>query len=233
MKIGWLVIFLFAATALMAQDIELIGVQEAYRGQIGETLIAPIKIKNTTDKTISLVIRRTSAQISSMQKNYYCIDSRCLDTKAEDYNFRLEAGQTLNTFNVAFEAGLSAGVSSIHYIIFNKNIPTESVEFDLNFHIEERSIREQIFSSREITLFDLYPNPVSEFAHMDYKIHNDQVKAKIVLHNLLGSSVEELTLEPLETRLKIRADNLDAGIYFYTLYVDNEGVITRKLIVKK
>jgi hypothetical protein len=68
---------------------------------------------------------------------------------------------------------------------------------------------------------------------MDYKIHNDQVKAKIVLHNLLGSSVEEHSLPPLETRLKIRTDNLDAGIYFYTLYVDNEGVITRKLIVKK
>jgi hypothetical protein len=233
MKIGWLVIFLFAATTLIAQDIELIGVQETYRGQIGETLVAPIKIKNTSEKAILLVVRRTSAQIGAMQKNYYCIDSRCLDAKADDYSFRLEAGQTLNAFNIAFEAGLSAGVSSIHYIVFNKNAPAESVEFDLNFHIEERSAREQIFSSKEITLFDLYPNPVSEFAHMDYKIHNDQIKAKIVLHNLLGSSVQELTLEPLETRLKIRAENLDAGIYFYTLYVDNEGVITRKLIVKK
>jgi hypothetical protein len=233
MKIGWLVIFLIAATALMAQDIELIGVQETYRGQIGETLIAPIKIKNTSDKTISVVIRRTSTQISAMQKNYYCIDSRCLDAKTEEYSFRLEADQTLNAFNIAFEAGLSAGVSSIHYVVFNKNVPTESVEFDLNFHIEERTPREQIFSSKEITLFDLYPNPVSDFAHMDYKIYNEQVKAKIVLHNLLGSLVEEFTLEPLETRLKIRTDNLDTGIYFYTLYVENEGVITRKLIVKK
>jgi hypothetical protein len=233
MKIGWLVIFLFAATTLIAQDIELIGVQEIYRGQIGETLVAPIKIKNTSEKAISLVVRRTSSQIGAMQKNYYCLDSRCLDAKADDYSFRLEAGQTLNTFNIAFEPGLSPGVSSIHYLVFNKNTPAESVEFDLNFHIEERSAREQIFSSKEITLFDLYPNPVSDFAHMDYKIHNDQVKAKIVLHNLLGSSIEELTLEPLEMRLKIRADNLDAGIYFYTLYVDNEVLITRKLIVKK
>jgi hypothetical protein len=36
-----------------------------------------------------------------------------------------------------------------------------------------------------------------------------------------------------ERSIKILADNLSAGIYFYTLYIDNEGVMTRKLIVKK
>jgi hypothetical protein len=36
-----------------------------------------------------------------------------------------------------------------------------------------------------------------------------------------------------ETRVKIQADELISGVYFYTVYIDNSGVLTRKLIVRK
>jgi hypothetical protein len=84
-----------------------------------------------------------------------------------------------------------------------------------------------------MTLHDVYPNPVVDHAVVDYRILNDQVKAKIVIHNLLGNVVGEYALPSMENYVRFRTEGLSAGIYFYTLYIDNEGVMTRKLIVRK
>ncbi|MEJ2005968.1 MAG: T9SS type A sorting domain-containing protein [Cyclobacteriaceae bacterium] len=80
---------------------------------------------------------------------------------------------------------------------------------------------------------DVYPNPVTDFAFVDYNLLDRDAEAKIVIHNVLGSAIAEYDLPYLETRVKISADELNAGVYFYTLYVDNEGVMSRKLIVRK
>ena len=82
-------------------------------------------------------------------------------------------------------------------------------------------------------LKDVYPNPVVDHALVDYKILNDQIEAKIIIHNILGNNQGEYDLSSSENLLRIPAEGLSPGIYFYTLYINNEGVLTRKLIVKK
>jgi hypothetical protein len=135
---------------------------------------------------------------------------------------------------VALEAGLAQGLSTIKYIAFNKSNPAESFEFDLNFSIEEKAEKQHIYSSNRVVLHDVYPNPVTnDQAFVNYSILHESVKAKITLHNILGNTIEEYPLPQTENRLKIQTSTLNAGIYFYTLYVDNEGVMTRKLIVRK
>jgi len=67
----------------------------------------------------------------------------------------------------------------------------------------------------------------------DYTIHNESVKAKVVIHNILGRTMSEAELPTSETKIKIQAEELATGVYFYTLYLDNNGVLTRKLIVRK
>jgi hypothetical protein len=59
------------------------------------------------------------------------------------------------------------------------------------------------------------------------------VKAKIVVHSVLGNSMGEYELSIFEKQAKILTGDLNAGIYFYTLYIDGEAVMTRKLIVKR
>jgi Secretion system C-terminal sorting domain len=216
-----------------AQGYEITGVQDSYKGAIGETIKAPIRLKNTSDKSITLVIRKVSGQIGSTQRNYICIDGNCLDQRVEDYMIKLDAGQTLSTVQIALDAGLVSGESVVRYQIYNRVNPLQATEFDLNFNVEERAEKEHIYNSRFVTLHDVYPNPVVDQAVVDYKILNDRVKAKLVVHNLLGNVVGEYSLPSLENFVRMKTDDLAAGIYFYTLYVDNESVITRKLIVRK
>lgn len=234
MKIVLLAVMMVVTNfAVFAQGFEVGSIQETYKGMIGETIKAPIRLKNTSEKPITLVVRKISGQIGSTQKNYLCVDGNCLDQRVEDYMVKLEAGQSLNTFLVALDAGLVSGESVVRFQVYNRTNPGQIVEFDLNFNVEERPEKESIYTSKFVTLKDVYPNPVVDQAVVDYKILNERVKAKLVVHNLLGSIVGEYNLPTFENFVRVKTDELAAGIYFYTLYVDDESVMTRKLIVRK
>lgn len=218
---------------LAAQTFEVVNTQDFYKGSIGEVIKAPLAFKNTTNKPVTLVIRKTNSLIGTSQRNYFCPDGHCLDQKVEEYIARIEPGQSLTTLQVALESGLVPCSSSVKYIAYNRFNPSETVEIELNFVIEEKDVRQHIYTSNDITIQNLYPNPLSTYAEVGYFIQNDRRKAKIVIHNIVGNIVGEYELPASETKVKIRAEDLNAGIYFYTLYIDNEAAMTRKLIVKK
>src|SRR5690606_26180646 len=142
-------------------------------------------------------------------------------------------GQTVTNFFVALEGGLNDNESTIRYFVFNRSNPNQSLDIDLNFAIEDKRDMATIYNSRHITLYDIFPNPASDAANLAYKLTSDQVNAKVLLHNILGNIIGEYPLSTMETQIRIRTEDLSPGIYFYTLYVDNEGVLTRKLLVKK
>ncbi len=54
-----------------------------------------------------------------------------------------------------------------------------------------------------------------------------------IIHSVLGSVISEFNLSPYESRLSIPVIEYNPGVYFYTLYIDNEGVATKKMIVRK
>jgi hypothetical protein len=124
-------------------------------------------------------------------------------------------------------------MSSVRYIAYSKSNPNEALEIDLSFSVEEKPENADIYTSRTLTVQDVYPNPTSDLAFVDYRIAEDNVKCRIILHNVLGNAVGEFDLSPLETKAKIQTAELNAGIYFYTLYVNGDAVMTRKLVVKK
>jgi hypothetical protein len=217
---------------LFAQTFEITSVQETYKGSIGDLIKAPIKLKNTTSKPIIVVLKKAEAQMGSSQKSFICPDNDCLD-KSDELTLKIEPGQTVQHVLIGLEAGLVEGFSTIHYLAYNKATPTEIFTMDLNFTVEPKAERSNIYTSRFITIHDVYPNPVTNFANIDYQLHSDEVKTKIVIHTILGNALFEYDLPSMETRIKITAEDLNAGIYFYTLYIDNVGVMTRKLIVRK
>jgi hypothetical protein len=100
-------------------------------------------------------------------------------------------------------------------------------------NIAEHTARSHVFHSRDITIHDVYPNPVADQAFIDYKLHNESVKAKVVIHNILGKSMSDHDLPSMESRVKLTTEDLSPGVYFYTVYLDNNGVLTRKLVVRK
>lgn len=217
-----------------AQSFELTGKPETQRGYVGELLKVPLVIKNISPKTITLIIRKTDAHLGGTQRSFICLAEPCLgDQLPEEVTVRLEPGQILHQLTLVLDAGLAPGTSTVRYAVSNRSTPSETVEVEINYIVEEKTVKNEIFHSRHITIHDIFPNPVTDFATINYKIHTEDVRAKIVIHNILGSRLEELELPYLQTQVKLSAEELSGGIYFYTLYLDNEGVMTRKLMVKK
>jgi len=232
-KVLLLVTFLLISHLTFSQGFEIGSLQESYKGNIGEIIKAPIRFKNTSDKPITLIIRKVSGQIGSTQKNFLCLDANCLDQREDDHIVKIEPNQTLSTFQVALDAGLVAGLSTVKYIAYNKSNPSQTIEFEVNFAVEEKAKKQSIYSSKYITIKDVYPNPVVDHALVDYKISNEQIKAKIIIHNILGNNQGEYELSATENLLRIPTEDLSAGIYFYTLYINDEGVLTCKIVVRK
>ena len=232
-RILWLVCFSLITIGVRGQSFEVGTLQEVYKGYIGETVKVPLEFTNNTDKPLILIVRKVSSTLGGTQKNYFCPDNDCLDQQVEDVAIRVEPRQTLSNFEIALEAGLANGFSSARYLVFNRYNTSENIEFDLNFAVEERSAKADIYASPHIILHDVYPNPVVDFAYVNYDLINAEMEAKIIIHNILGNPIDEYSLPSSENRVKIRAESMNAGIYFYTLYLDNEGVMTRKIIVKK
>jgi hypothetical protein len=232
-QVLWLAYVVISANLCCAQSFEISSPQETYKGQIGEIIKASIKFRNTTEKPITLIIRKLNSQIGVTQKNYFCIDNNCLDPKVEDFMLKIDPNQSFNSLQFVLEAGLALGTSSVKYVAINKANPAEIHEFELFFNVDERSEKKQsIYTSASIDLQEVFPNPAEEYAYVNYKILNDQVKAKIVLYNILGNQVDEYPLPPQDTRVKIRTETLSPGVYFYTLYIDDDSHITCKLVRK-
>lgn len=231
----WLVFagLIWVTSLAYTQSFELLDRQDSYQTTVSETLRIPIHIRNTTDKPQFYIIRKVQSDLGTTQKGYFCLDKTCLEPGMDEFSKRIEAGETLNTLYYTLETGLVTGQNSIRFEVFARGNQKELVEHQINVFVEERQAKALLFQSKDITIHEIYPNPVVDQAIIDYKIHNESLKAKILVHNILGKAMGDYELPVSDTKVKIIADDLVAGVYFYTLYLDNSGVLTRKLIVRK
>lgn len=217
----------------IAQSFELAETAEAYQVSPNQMVRIPVRIKNTSEKTQFYVIRVVKSDWGDTQRGYFCLGATCWDANLEEITKKLEPGETVADLNYTIESGIQAMQSGIKIEVFAKSAPHEVVGRTSTLVVEEKPGRSFVFQSREITIHDVYPNPVQDQAFIDYNVHTESVKVKIVVHNVLGKAMGEYELAFDDTRVKIQAEDLVPGIYFYTVYINNNGILTRKLIVRK
>lgn len=224
---------LVASLKGLAQGFEWTDRQESMQAGVGQTLRIPIRIKNTSDKAQFFVIRKAQADLNSNQKGYFCLDDDCLDQGIEQFSKRIEPGETLNNLYYTVETGLVTTNNTLRFEVFAKASPGLVLDHTISLAVDEKPAKSLIFQSRDISIHDVYPNPIVDQAFIDYRIYNEQLKAKVVIHNILGVAVGNYEMPVFENKVKIQADDFVSGVYFYTLYLDNVGVLTRKMIVRK
>ncbi len=181
------------------------------------------------------MVRRIEKVIGTSQTNFFCWDGECYDANIDELPLSkyISPGETSDKFESILETGLVSGISSVKYLIYNRDNPTDAIEYKMNYTVEERTQSNILFNSPELIINEVYPNPVKEYAIIDYNVYDQELKAKIVLHNVLGSVVGGYDLPYLKTKLKINTEDFNPGVYFYTLYIDNDAAFTRKLIIRQ
>lgn len=214
-----------------AQSFELSATEIHVKGKIGERIEIPISIKNLTDQPLSIVIERTENNISNGQASFICWDKDCSENTS--LHKRIDSKKSANHIVATLEAGLAGGYSHVKYLIFNRNSPNDAMELSIHYTIEEPFLNEEIYTSSAIRIKEVYPNPVSDYIYINYAINNPQTSAKVGIHNVLGSLVNEFQLESMENKAKISTSDLNSGVYFYSLSVNNETVLIKKFVVRK
>jgi len=230
----WSLIFPFLMTlagTVYSQGLEIVDKQDTYQASISETLQIPVRVRNTSDKPQTMIIRKAPSDADGFQKGYFCLGRNCMEQAVGEFAKRIEPGETLDLY-YTLETGLVAGPANLRFEISTKGLP-HIFDHNINVQIDEKREVAFVFQSRDITIHDVYPNPVVDQAFIDYRIHNESVKARVVIHNILGRTMNEADLPVYESKIKLQTEELATGIYFYTLYLDNDGVLTRKLIVRK
>jgi Secretion system C-terminal sorting domain len=233
MKHLLILLLVLAGSEGFSQSFELLEKQDSYQGGVSQAVNISLKIKNTSDKPQFYIFRKIQDDLNGNQKGYFCLDKKCLEADTEEFSKRLDPGETIQNLYFTVETGLVSGQHSIKFEIFPRGFPAHAIEHQVSIIIDDRPIKARIFSSKDISVHDIYPNPVTDQAIIEYSLHSDLAKAKVVIHNILGKVVGDYEMPGAETKVKVMTEDLPAGVYFYTLYINNEGVLTRKLIVRK
>lgn len=109
--------------------------------------------------------------------------------------------------------------------------PTAASEARVGVEQEIRS-EDRMFSNERLSVSNIYPNPASEFAQVDYQFTGQVNEAKLILLNVLGSPIAEYELERNDRKVHIATRDLATGYYFYQLSLDGKKVATKKLLVR-
>lgn len=230
-----IVIVFFAFGTLYGQNMQIIDSDSKVLGTIGKEISSTIKIKNTSDQPLRIKVKRVTNYINSGQSSYFCIGQTCYqESISEMPGIKiLQPGMIWDDFKSILKAGLSESQSTVTYCFYNVDNPSDSVCHEFTYIIEDNNLKGLLFYNEDIRISEVYPNPIDDFAQFDYNLINPNSKAKIIIHNVLGTVIGEYPLFGYENSLKISTQHFTPGVYFYTLHIDNSNLMTKKMVVKR
>ncbi|HEV7378633.1 MAG TPA: T9SS type A sorting domain-containing protein [Dyadobacter sp.] len=142
----------------------------------------------------------------------------------------LQSPKALNKFYRTFlfsntVAPESTGVQEAELVA--KNIEKKAIPVESAIKTEE-----QLYISDAITVSNIYPNPASERAELDYNITGDLRDAKVIFYNVLGTKMNEYVLNKNNRKLTVDTTVMPTGLYFYQLSLEGKKVATKKMLVR-
>lgn len=204
---------------------------------------APVELRfyvvNTTSNAVDVYVKKVYLNVPSETLNQFCWASGCWTPNtfvspgyqqiaANDTTETAESLKSLffsraNTSSPAF-----SGTCSIRYVAYLADNPSDSVYIDVNF-TTLMSI-DNVKENNKISAF--YPNPAKDVVFFKYQIENTD-QTTISIFDLTGSKVKDLKFNNTNGILKADISTLKSGVYYFTLYVRNKTVLTRKIVVVK
>jgi hypothetical protein len=80
--------------------------------------------------------------------------------------------------------------------------------------------------------FDVYPNPATDNLTINYVIDGNANSARMDVYDVLGQQVASHVLNNSKGKINLSVNNLNAGVYFYSIKLDEKAIKTERVIVK-
>jgi hypothetical protein len=163
--------------------------------------------------------------------NYFCWDICYTEFTYVSFGaLSIEPGQTNNNFYGDYNPLNVPGISKVKYVFFDAESRNDSVAVTVEFNASPASVGDDLISA--VKFANAYPNPARNSVSVDYSIPFPVNNVSVVVSNMLGSKVKEISLGDRNGKARIDVTGLMDGIYFYSLVVDNSMLLTRKFVVR-
>ena len=116
---------------------------------------------------------------------------------------------------------LSITIFSSQKVFSQKNNSTDEIFAGESFDDQKTKLNEDIA---------LYPNPV--ITHFSVRNDSDISISKIEFHSIVGNRVKVIYISVRSQLDAIYIDDLKRGIYFVTLYFENNQTVSQKILKK-
>lgn len=234
-----IVLFLlaFACATAFAQDLKFFYNGEEIHdtvllqgAELGRMNNFTINILNNTDSSVFITIQKENLSEAAGSYNTFCM-GQCFDPSVliapEPLVLAAHAQTTEDDFHVVYNPGRAEGTSLVRYNFINGD---ETHSIILVFTTEALSINNDL----KINKFNAYPNPCTSQVQIQYDLakYSNFRNANIVITNLVGKKLKTTALRGINGKETIDVSMLPAGIYFYSIEVNDRIISSKKLIIK-
>lgn len=216
-----------------AQQVRVLSEVVDFSGEIGSSQRKTVILQNESNQNKTYFLKNIRGSVGSSQKVSVCLNDQCFDSKKDlsKISLKLGPGEIFTDFYLEFEMGIAETRGSFDLFFVNAENIRENFIVEARYEVASAGVAD--FTHKDIKLSEIYPNPSNRVAQLDYDVVNPKVKAKITINSFIGNPIAEYELDPERNSLVINVTDFQPGVYFYTLFVDNKNVVTKKLQVKK
>lgn len=216
---------------LTMEDVDVSGLELDFTGPATEnfnTIIEHFKIKNVSDASIDVVVKKSYVTVVEGTFNDFCWAGTCLtSTIFQSSEMSVAAGYAQEDFDIHYHCQGIEGTTTIQYVAYDMANPNDSVYITVNYTVGESSIENL---AGEVMVSDVYPNPVSAVASIDYNLKAGS-DLTVTVYDMLGKKVREYDVNGHGV-IQMPVSDLQAGTYFCRYIMDGELVETQKLLIK-
>ena len=233
-KIILFILVLTQISFITAQSLVITG-DTMFAGDPNIQIDHHLVVKNTSANPITVKCQKTNLTLPTGAESYYCFAGNCYgasDTSASNSSI-LAAGQQISFNNFPadvdahsgyYDAFGASGIAEVQYCFYDLNDISDETCVTITY---ETNITE-IDDYKPLTkLGDFYPNPANDIVYFSF---NGNL-ATLKLIDILGNNVKEILLDQ-KTVKKLDISDMNKGIYFGNLIVNDQVVSIKKLIVK-
>ena len=194
-----------------------------------DEIVSYIFVKNTTTDSMSVKVKKVEIMALHGTLNTFCW-GYCVtpDIFVSPDPVVIHAGVTDSTnFSGHYYPTGIIGISTIRYVFFDANHPSDTVCVNINFSTYPQGIN----YLPNVDLSNAYPNPANNTVSFSYSVQQNSV-SRLIIRNVLGSVVKEVNITNNSGKLSFNTSELADGVYFYTFLVNGNSKVTRKLVIR-
>ena len=195
-------------------------------------IVAEMDIKNISANPIEAKLRKFEVEVIPGTTNLFCWGLCFPPFVFESPSpIVIQPNAVCEEFSGHYTANGIYGVSIMRYTVFDAIHVTDSAYFFVEFNAGTVGLTDR--SNNKITVSNPYPNPAKSQTSFNYQLPANTSNASIKIHNLLGAVVKEVQLNGQSGKINVNVSDLNDGVYFYSVVVNNVTLETKRLIVSR